>query len=134
MRRVTRTKKQPQRGMKHFDHDVGIYISLIIPAGFWAVAIVSREYDRFLFTPFFVLGVLTFLATLLLSVIGLFKGPWLLRRHLLLWYGCLFALILAEVFVEEYFYSAKLANNILALGIVVLLVLPIIWLRTASRS
>ncbi len=124
MRRVTRTKKQPQRGMKHFDHDVGIYISLIIPAGFWAAAILSD------LTPFFLVGILAFVVTLLLSVFGLFEGSRLLKRHLLIWYGCLFAMILPV----EYFDSAKLSNFILALGVVVLLVLPVIWIWKALRS
>ncbi len=113
-----------------------IYISLIIPAGLMAVYMLTfTPGDRGSSTLFLVLSTLTFAASLLLSVIGLFKSSRLLRRHLLLWYGCLVTLILTMIFVDEYLTNwAKLSDNIFAFGIVVLLVLPVIWLRNASRS
>ncbi len=114
-----------------------IYISLIIPAGLMVGYVLTfNPGDRGSSTLFLVLSTLTFAASLLLSVIGLFTGSRLLRRHLLVWYGCLVTLILIiEVFVDEYFTdSAELANYILALGIVVLLALPVIWLRKASEG
>ena len=113
-----------------------IYISLIIPAGIMAVNILTYiPGDRGSFTAFLVFAILTFAASLLLSVIGLFTGSRLLRRHLLVWYGCLVTLILTMVFVDEYLTNwAKLSDNIADLGIFVLLVLPVVWLRNASRS
>ncbi len=113
-----------------------IYISLIIPAGIMAVYILTFiPGDPVSSTPFFVYSTLTFAASLLLSVIGLFTGSRLLRRHLLLWYGSLVTLILTLVFVDEYLTNwAKLSDNIADLGIFVLLVLPVVWLRNASRS
>ncbi len=113
-----------------------IYISLIIPAGLMVGYVLTfKPGDRGSSTLFLVLSTLTFAASLLLSVIGLFTGSRLLRRHLLVWYGCLITLILTMVFVDEYLTNwAKLSDNIFDLGIFVLLVLPVIWLRNASRS
>ncbi len=122
---------------RHKGLEITIYISLIIPAGIMAMYLLTfTPDDPVASLPFFVYSTLTFAVSLILSVIGLFKGSRLLRRHLLLWYGCLVTLILIiEVFVDEYFTdSAELANYILALGIVVLLALPVIWLRKASEG
>ena len=113
-----------------------IYISLIIPAGLMVGYVLTfNPGDRGSSTLFLVLSTLTFVASLLLSVIGLFTGSRLLRRHLLVWYGCLVTLVLTMVFVDEYLTNwAKLSDNIADLGIFVLLVLPVVWLRNASRS
>jgi len=109
----------------------GIYISLIIPVGFFAGAILAAfigDNGPLARMPFMIPGLLTFAGTLCLSVIGLFKGSRLLRRHLLLWYGCLFTWILTAVFVDQYI------KYIDALAVVILLVLPVIWLWKALRS
>ncbi len=121
---------------RHKGLEITIYISLIIPAGIMAMYLLTVAPDDPVGSlPFLVFSTLTFAVSLLLSVIGLFKGSRLLRRHLLLWYGCLVTLILTLVFVDEYFtYWAKLPDYILALGIVVLLALPVIWLRKASEG
>ena len=122
---------------RHKGLEITIYISLIIPAGIMAMYLLTVAPDDPVGSlPFLVFSTLTFAVSLLLSVIGLFKDSRLLRRHLLIWYGCLVTLILIiEVFVDEYFTdSAELANYILALGIVVLLALPVIWLRKASEG
>ena len=128
---------------RHKGLEITIYISLIIAVGMFAAIIlfssalysdrVSYEQGAammilatYLRTPVIV----GFVAILVISVIGLFMCSRLLKRHLLIWYGCLFAI----VFVNEYFDSAKLSNFILALGIVVLLVLPVIWLWNFLRS
>ncbi len=132
---------------RHKGLEITIYISLIIAVGMFAAIVlfssalysdrVSYEQGAammilatYLRTPVIV----GFVAILVISVIGLFMCSRLGRIHLLLWYGCLVALFLTEVFVDEFFYSAKLENYILALGIVVLLVLPVIWLWKALRS
>ena len=131
---------------RHKGLEITIYISLIIAVGMFAAIVlfssalyshrVSYEQGAammilatYLRTPVIV----GFVAILVTSVIGLFMCSRLLKRHLLIWYGCLFAMILTEVFVDEFYYSAKLENFILALG-VVLLILPVIWLWKALRS
>ncbi len=119
---------------------IGIYISLIVAAGVMAVMLpmlisyrdVSNDY-RFIFLLIPAGGVLV--ATLLAQVFGLFICSWLTRGHLLLWYACLFAVIL----IQEYIVSVKpadylkLADSIMYLGVVVLLILPVIWIWNAFR-
>ena len=132
---------------RHKGLEITIYISLIIAAGMFAVIVlfssviysdwVSYEQGAammLLATYLMPPTILGFVAILVLSVIGLFMCSRLLKRHLLIWYGCLFAMILTSEFVNEYFDSAKLENFILALAVVVLLVLPVIWLWKALRS
>ena len=121
---------------RHKGLEIKIYISLIIPAGFWAVSIlIAFPGERIVSAGLAVLGLLAFVVTLIVSVGSLFSASRLLKRHLLIWYGCLFALIVTEVFVNAYFTDpVKLSNNILALGVVVLLVLPVIWLWNVLRS
>ena len=121
---------------RHKNQELTIYRSLIFAAGMMAVSIlmlIADDYGLPLFYAAFYLLPLVFLAfgaILVISVIGLFKGSWLLRRHLLLWYACSFTLIL----IVESIVSPNLADNILILGIVILFVLLVIWVRNASRS
>ena len=121
---------------RHKNEELTIYRLLIIAAGMMAVMFLMAAADNYglpvlgaaiALAP---IAVLAFGAILVISVIGLFKGSRLLRRHLLLWYACLFTLIL---FLES-IVSVKLSDYILALGVVILLILPVIWVRNASRS
>ncbi len=117
---------------------IGTYISLIIPAGIVAgailVAIFSDEGPA-VYIPFGVLGFLTFTVSLILSVNGLFKGSRLLKRHLRLWYGCLFALILTMILYEGLFIVSGLVEAfITAPFVAILLILPVIWIWKALRS
>ena len=121
---------------RHKGLEKTIYVLLIIPAGIMAMYLLaSTSDDPVASFPYLMFSTLTFAIGLLLSVVGLFKGSWSLRKHLLLWYGCLSILILTEVLVDEYVkYSSELADYILTLGTVVLLIMPIIWLRNVSES
>ena len=113
---------------RHKGLEITIYISQIILAGILAGAILVEifgDQPQSVYIPFFVLAFLTLIVSLILSVIGLFKGCRLLGEHLLLWYGFLLALILAmigEVSIAAPFAAAA-----------VLLILPVIWLWKAFR-
>ena len=114
---------------------IAVYISLIITAGFFTGAMLVDTFTDeppSAGIPFNVLGLLAFAVSIILSLNGLDAGSRLLRRHLLRWYGCLFALILTVIFFAD--TSEKLADNIANLGIVVLLVWPVIWLWNFLRS
>ena len=127
----------------HKKLEIGIYISLIIATGimmlitFVLVAIDSElissesEEGAYALTVIYggIVAFLAFGASLILSVLGFITGPWLLRRHLLLWYACLFTLFL----IMESKVSEKLSDFILVLGVVILLMLPVFWVRNASR-
>ena len=129
---------------RHKTREIRIYKSLIITIGIMAVILfilsgidsgsVPRESAEGVYAfSMMVIGPIAFLAivvTLFLSVFGFFTCSWLLRKHLLLWYGCMFTLIL----IMELTVSPNLADNILNLGVVILFVLPVIWVRNASRS
>ena len=120
---------------RHKTREIRIYKSLIIATGLTAVIlfILSAPAEGLIRILLWYLGPIAFVAfgaSLLLSVWGFFTGSWLLRKQLLLWYACLAMLFL----IEESAVSAKLADNILTLGVVVLFILPVIWVRNASRS
>ncbi len=118
----------------HKNREIGIYISLIIAIGIMVLimliwALIPELYPGLVIGG----GPLVFLAmgvALFSSVLGFFTCSWLLRRHLLLWYGCLFTLFL----IMESMVPGELQNYILLLGVVILLVLPVIWVRNAYRS
>ncbi len=119
----------------HKNREIGIYISLIIAFGMMVLMeLIIGELNTELYVLLVILGVpLVFLAccvALFLSVRGFFTCSWLLRRHLLLWYGCLFTLF----FIVESMVPGELQNFIFFLGVVLLLVLPVIWVRNAYRS
>ena len=125
---------------RHKGLEITIYISLIIPAGivaqiFYLDITGAQTLD---FTFFAILFLYAFAVSLLLSVIGFFMCSRLLRRRLLLWYGCLFgclfALTLTQVFVDQFIYSENLATFILSLGAIVLLTLPVVGLWKTFRS
>ena len=86
-------------------------------------------YAAALITVFGLLAGVAVAIFLLMQVVGLFVCSWLLKKHLLLWYACLLALVFTLAVV-----SGILANFIIALELVALLVLPVIWLWNASRS
>ena len=124
---------------RHKGLEITIYISQIILAGILAGAILVEifgDQPQSVYIPFFVLAFLTLVVSLILSVIGLFKGSRLLREHLLLWYGLLFAVIFFGVsWSESIRYYEIMAGNILFFGfVVVLIVLPVIWLGNVLRS
>ena len=74
-------------------------------------------------------AVLASVAILIISVVGLFMCSWSGRGRLLLWYACLFTMILLQELVPE-----RPANFILSLGVVVLLILPVIWVWNLRRG
>jgi len=121
---------------RHKGLEIIIYKSLIIAAGIMTVIVLMAIADdygllvlgaAFAFVPVIFLA---FAAILVISVVGLVMCSWLLIRHLLLWYAYLFTLVL----FLELIVPAKLSNFIMALGVVILLILPVIWVRNASRS
>ena len=121
---------------RHKGLEIIIYKSLIIAAGIMTVIVLMAIADdygllvlgaAFAFVPVIFLA---FVAILVISVVGLVMCSWLLIRHLLLWYAYLFTLVL----FLELIVPAKLSNFIMALGVVLLLILPVIWVRNASRS
>ncbi len=111
---------------RHKTREIRTYYSLIFAAGTGFV-LMLYPFSVVFFWPFFLVA---FGASFFFSVWGFFTCSRLLRVHLLLWYGCLFTLIL----IMESIASANLADNILRLGVVILFVLPVIWVRNASRS
>ena len=124
---------------RHKGLEIAIYISLIIPAGILAGGILADilgDLSPINKIGFLVFSGMTFALSLILSVIGLFKGSRLLREHLLLWYGLLFAVIFFGVsWSESIRYYEIMAGNILFFGfVVVLIVLPVIWLGNVLRS
>ena len=71
-----------------------------------------------------------FCASIFFSVRGFFTCSWLLRKHLLIWYGSLILLIL----IGALRVLPRLTDIIHIFGVLILFALPIIWVRNASRS
>ena len=136
---------------RHKNLEITIYISLIIDAGIMvamvliAIAVdsglISYEglviWTAIVFMPLVFFAGVAVAIFLLIQVVGLFVCSRLLRERLLLWYACLFTLpfavfLLAEARVPP--VPLILEDSILAVWVVVLLVLPVIWLRKLSRS
>ena len=127
----------------HKSREIRIYKSLIIAAGIIAVAIpmaVVGDYGKgslliYVALALIIPAVMGFGAILVISVIGLFKGSWSTRTRILLWWACLFMFVLILEGASKYSgYSEIREFVILILGIVILFVLPVIWVRNASRS
>ena len=119
---------------KGWGAEIILYWALIIAVGIMAMinylaisAIDDGTYGIYFFGPPALLA-LAFI--LLILLFFLFVPSWSLRRHLLIWYGCLttaILLLLAPIPVE-------LVKPIFVSGAAVLLVLPVIWIWKASRS
>ena len=132
---------------EHRKVDIRIYISLIIAAGVMAMillllfldAYIPREiaggkiiFSAIMFIPFALVAVVV---TLLIQVVGLFICSWSARKRLLIWYGCLFALIPTTIWYEGLpTYSHIVESSMAAPFVAILLILPIIWLWKAARS
>ncbi len=136
---------------RHKNLEITIYISLIIDAGIMAaifLMVIAVDYGliseaglgfviAIAFMPLVFLAGVAVAIFLLVQVVGLFVCSRLLRERLLLWYACLFTLPFAAfLLIEARVPRAPLIleHSILALWVVVLLVLPVIWLRKLSRS
>ncbi len=121
-----------ERHDKGGDTEKMVYGTLILSAAIALTIIylaISASYDGTYGIYFFGPPVLlAFAFVLLIHLFCLFMPSWSLRRHLLIWYGCLFAVILISTISHE---LAKLA---LVLGAVVLFILPVIWLTTAGKT
>ncbi len=83
----------------------------------------------------FWLGVLGF--TIFVSVVGAIVGPWRVRWHLALWYGCIAApvLLLYGPWQER---SWPIVDGLLAgialIGLLGACILPVLWLRALPRA
>ncbi len=119
-----------EKRQKNLEADITIYKSLIVAAGILAVILLMGIADSrganmvgkaILFAP---IAILIFFVILLVQVIDFLKCSWIGRRRLLLWYTCLFVLVM----------EASQSDFIFAIAPVVLLVLPVIWLWKAFRS
>ena len=127
---------------KHREIEIRVYKSLIIAAGIMAVMILmlfaeSRGVEKVLglAVTLLVPSFLAVVAILVISVIGLFRCSWSVGGRLLLWYACLFTLLFTLFRMNESIAPpVKLAIGIGILGVLVLLILPVIWLRNALRS
>ncbi len=129
---------------RHKRRETTIYYSLIFAAGIMVVVgSILFGIDTGLIPPglaemLYALSVIVigpfffvvFGVSLFLQVRGLFTCSSLLRRHLLLWYGCLILLIL----IVPSIVPVKPAAYIYLFGILILLILPVIWVKNASRS
>ena len=123
---------------KHREIEIRVYKSLIIAAGIMAVMILMqfaefRGVEKVLGLAITLLlpSFLAVVAILVISVIGLFRCSWSVGGRLLLWYACLFTLFRMN---ESIAPPVKLEIGIGILGVLVLLTLPVIWLRNALRS
>ncbi len=122
---------------KNLEADITIYKSLIVAAGILAVIVLlTIAYKEKGLGPlgfyFFILAPIVFFAfvvILLKQVIDLFGCSRLGRRRLLTWYACLFVMVLAADSL-----SGAQSDFIFAIAPVVLLILPVVWVRKASRS
>jgi hypothetical protein len=119
--------------------DIRVYKSLIIAAvillGMVLMAIAdSYGVDVLGFAIMLVYPAsLALVVIFVISVVGLFRCSWVGRRRLLLWYACVFTVILILESTDSTI-SVKTSEYIGYLGGIILLLLPVVWLWNAFRS